>query len=150
MCRSMVDIQSATAEIRRGKNERRIRNRDKNIMSTSATQGGHNKQVVTRNVGRCPTWWPPCHIGGAVCKSSIIPFLVPRSKVWLTPTAGVSCINTANVGERKTWTLSEFCTWQNSVRRQEPQKCLYIAYHPRRRPNIVQSLVDLHWATSVQ
>jgi len=33
----MVDIHSATAEIRRGKER-------------------------TRNVGQCPTWWPPCQI----------------------------------------------------------------------------------------
>jgi len=32
----MVDIQSPTDEIRRGKEER------------------------TRNVGQCPTWWSPC------------------------------------------------------------------------------------------
>ena len=47
MCASMVDIQSATAEIRRGKNQERRRKKkkqDKNIMSASATQGGHNKQ----------------------------------------------------------------------------------------------------------
>ena len=70
MCASMVDIQSATAEIRRGqkkidrKKERRKKQdknivacripqggnekeerkkQDKNIMSTSATQGGHKK-----------------------------------------------------------------------------------------------------------
>jgi len=41
MCGSMVDIQSPTAEIRRGKKERR--KSTKNIMSASATQGGHNK-----------------------------------------------------------------------------------------------------------
>jgi len=42
----MVDIQSATAEIRRGKKEDRRRRQkkpqDKNIMSASAMQGGHN------------------------------------------------------------------------------------------------------------
>jgi len=43
MCESMVDIQSAMAEIRRGKKERRKKKQDKNIMSASATQGGHNK-----------------------------------------------------------------------------------------------------------
>jgi len=42
MCGSMADIQSATAEIRRGKQEERQK-QDKNIMSASATQGGHNK-----------------------------------------------------------------------------------------------------------
>jgi len=40
MCGSMVEIQSATAEIRRGK-ERKKKKQDKNIMSASATQGGH-------------------------------------------------------------------------------------------------------------
>jgi len=34
----------------------------------------------------------------------IISFLVPRRKDWLTPAAGVPCSNTANTGERKTWT----------------------------------------------
>jgi len=44
MSGSMVDIQSATAEIRRGKKKNKERrNRTKNIMSASATQGGHNK-----------------------------------------------------------------------------------------------------------
>jgi len=44
MCASMVDIQSATAEIRRGKKDRRKKKKPegKNIMSASATQGGHN------------------------------------------------------------------------------------------------------------
>jgi len=44
MCGSMVDIQSATSEIRRGKKEREKKKlQDKNIMSASATQGGHNE-----------------------------------------------------------------------------------------------------------
>jgi len=42
---SMVDIQSAAAEIRRGiKEEDRKKPQGKNIMSASATQGGHNKR----------------------------------------------------------------------------------------------------------
>jgi len=32
------------------------------------------------------------NIGGAVCKSSVIPFRVPRRKVWLTPAAGVPAV----------------------------------------------------------
>jgi len=44
------------------------------------------------------------NIGGALCESCVIPFLVPRRKVWLMPAARVPCSNTANVGERKTWT----------------------------------------------
>jgi len=41
----MADIQSAAAEIRRGKTDRRKKKKkpeDENIMSASATQGGHN------------------------------------------------------------------------------------------------------------
>jgi len=48
------------------------------------------------------------HIGGALRESSVIPFLVPRRKVWLMPAAGVPCSNAANIGERKTWMQSEF------------------------------------------
>ena len=49
----MVDIQSATAEISPGKKERKKekekerQKQDKNIMSASATQGGHNKMVFS-------------------------------------------------------------------------------------------------------
>jgi len=43
------------------------------------------------------------NIGGALCESSVIPFLVLRRKAWLTPAAGVPCSNAANIGERKTW-----------------------------------------------
>jgi len=62
------------------------------------------------------------NIGGAICESSVIPFLVRRRKLSLTPSARVPCSNAANIGERKSWTQSEFCTWQNSVTGQEPQK----------------------------
>jgi len=33
------------------------------------------------------------NIGGALCESSVIPFLVPRRKVWLTPTSLVPFSN---------------------------------------------------------
>jgi len=58
-------------------------------------------------------------------ESSVIPFLVPRHKVWLMPTARVPCSNVANTGERKSWMQTEFCTWQNSIRGQQPCK-MYI------------------------
>jgi len=51
MCGSMVDIQLPTAEIRRGKKkkkkkkERKKKPQDENIMSASATQGGHSKMI---------------------------------------------------------------------------------------------------------
>jgi len=64
--------------------------------------------------------------GGVLCESSVIPFLVPRQKVWPTAAARVPCSNAANIGECKTWTQSEFCSWQNSVRgNSPPQKCIY-------------------------
>ena len=63
--------------------------------------------------------------GGAVCESSVIAFRVPRCKVWLTLTTRVLCCNAANIGERKTCTQSEFCTWQNSLGGKSPRKCIY-------------------------
>jgi len=49
MCGSMVDIQLPTAEIRRGKKDRRkIKTTGKNIMSVSATQGGHKKTIIIK------------------------------------------------------------------------------------------------------
>ena len=56
------------------------------------------------------------NIGGALCESSVIPFLVRCHKLSLTPTARVPCINAANIEERKNWAQSELRTWQNSVR----------------------------------
>ena len=53
MCRSMVDIQSPTAEIRRGKKkeeERRKKLQDENIMVCPITLGDHNK-IEDRNHG---------------------------------------------------------------------------------------------------
>jgi len=64
----MVDIQSVTAEIKRGIKEERTRMwADANVM------------VARPN------------IGGLLCESSVIPFLVPRREVWLTPTTQVPC-----------------------------------------------------------
>jgi len=70
---------------------------------------------------------PAEYIGGILCESSVISFLVPRRKVWptRTPAAGVPCSNAANIRERKTWTQSKFCTGQNSVRGKNPQKCIH-------------------------
>ena len=35
------------------------------------------------------------NIGGALCESFVIPFLVPRRILWLTPADGVPCSNAA-------------------------------------------------------
>jgi len=84
------------------------------------------------------------NIGGALCESSVIPFLLPRGKVWLTPLLECYAVTLhANIGEGKTWTQSEFCTWQNSVRGKSRGKCICNVLQPRRRPNIMQSVVGL-------
>jgi len=56
----MVDIQSATDDIRRGKKRRR-KKQDKHIMSASATQGGHNKEYPVANWVFAQT----THVGGS-------------------------------------------------------------------------------------
>ena len=53
MCGNMVDIQSAAAEIRRGKKieeEMRKKPQGKNIMACPITQGGHKKKQNELNI----------------------------------------------------------------------------------------------------
>jgi len=50
------------------------------------------------------------NIGGALCESSLIPFLVPCHKIWLTATAPVPCSNVGDMGECKSLTQSQFCS----------------------------------------
>ena len=50
MCQSMVNIQSPTAEIRRGKKRRRKKKQDENIMVCPITQGDHNNL----DLQKCP------------------------------------------------------------------------------------------------
>jgi len=70
----MVDIHFATAENRQGKEE---------------LECGPKVMTAVPN------------IGVTLYKSSLIPLLVTRHKVWLTPTAQVSCSSATNVAERK-------------------------------------------------
>jgi len=52
----MVDIQPLTAEIRRGKKkERKKKPHDENIMSASATQGGHKNIQKMMNGNGIPS-----------------------------------------------------------------------------------------------
>jgi len=56
---SMVHIQSATAEIRRGKGKKKPQ--DENIMSASSTQGSHNNdfsnvRYISPRFMEDPTW----------------------------------------------------------------------------------------------
>jgi len=63
------------------------------------------------------------NVGGTAAKCRWHPRL--NAAVWLMPTAWVQCSNPANIGEHKTWAQSEFCSWQNSVRGKNLQKCIY-------------------------
>jgi len=61
-------------------------------------------------------------ISVTLCKSSVIPFLVPRRNVWLTSTAGVSCSDAANIGPRKTWDVK----WILRLAKfHSPRKCIF-------------------------
>jgi len=115
------------------------------------------------------------NIGGALCKSSIIPFLVPSRKVWLTHAAGVLCSlpgvkftlcpslafcytssvtgsNAANIAYNTTQALDMkwILHWVKFHQGVKTPENAYIAYHPIRQPNIPQSLVGLRSATSLQ
>ena len=78
--------------------------------------------------GRKPA---PPNIGGAVCESPVTPLLVPRCKVWLTPTAGVPCSNgnaAHYIRERETWDVVNFAPGKISVGK--PRKCIHsVAAH---------------------
>jgi len=74
------------------------------------------------------------NIGDAVCKSSIIQFLVPRHKVWLMATARMPCSHTANIEKRKTWMQSEFCSWQNSFSVNNPKNVCVPAQETAKHP----------------
>ena len=67
------------------------------------------------------------HIGAALCESSIIPFLILRHKLWLTPAARVQCSNAANIGEFKTWRKVNFAPGKILSGGKSLQKCIYNA-----------------------
>jgi len=56
-----------------------------------------------------------------------------------------ACSNGANIGERKTRTQSEFCTWQNSVRGKSPKMCTQCT-----SPWDGQTSAKFGWPPSVQ
>ena len=73
----------------------------------------------------------PIPVAQTRSENSVLPFLVPRRKVWLTPRARLLCNNVANIRERKTWTQSECFTWQNSVRGKSSRKRIYTVIHKK-------------------
>jgi len=81
------------------------------------------------------------NIGGALWESSVIPLFVPRRKVWLMPAAGVPCSNAAKTGNARRGCKVNFAPGKIPLWGKSPEN-VYIVYQPRRRTNIVQSLVD--------
>jgi len=63
------------------------------------------------------------NIGGALCESSVIPFIVPRRKVWLTTAAAVPCSNAGNIGERKR--KVNIAVGKIPLEHNSPQQCIY-------------------------
>jgi len=81
--------------------------------------------IMIRQMFNCDKtrMWANAQCDGHPAKYRWHPLL--NAAVCLMPTTRVPCSNGANIGERKTWTQSEFCTWQNSVMGQESPK-MYI------------------------
>jgi len=78
------------------------------------------------------------NISGALCEIFVIPFLVPRRKVWLTPAAGVPCSNASDIGERKNWDVKWILHLTEFRQAARAPENAYTEYQPRRRPNIVK------------
>jgi len=85
----------------------------------------------------------PAEYGCALCESSVIPFLVPRRKVWLRRAAGVPCSNAANIYENERLGCKVKFARSKIPPGAKAPKNVYIVYQPRRRPKIVQGLVGL-------
>jgi len=74
---------------------------------------------LTRMWADAPVMAAQPNIGGALCESSVFPFLVPRHKVWLTAAARVPCSNAAN-GRKVNFAAGKIPSGGKS-----PQKCIY-------------------------
>ena len=81
-------------------------------------------------MGLCPAWWPSSEytwrplLTITKSKSSVIPFLVSRSKALLTPTARVPCINDAIIGERKLGRKVNLAPDKIPLGGKSPRKCI--------------------------
>ena len=66
------------------------------------------------------------NIGGALCESSVIPFLVPSRKVWLTPAAKVLCSSTLAIQENaRLGRKVNFARGKIPSGGKSPRKCIY-------------------------
>ena len=65
------------------------------------------------------------NIDGALCESSVIPFLVRRHKVLLMPTARVWCSNAANIAETRVGSKVNFARGKIPLWGKSTGKCIY-------------------------
>ena len=91
--------------------------------------------------------WADAWRDGPPCRIQMAPS-AERRKVWLTPTARVPCSNAANMRKARLGPKVNFAHGKVPLRSKSRQH-MCIVHQPKRRSNIVQSLVDLCWATSV-
>jgi len=63
------------------------------------------------------------NIGGTVCESSVVPFLVPRHKVWLT--AAALAVTLAIYENARVWRKVIFAAAKIPLGGKSPQKCIY-------------------------
>ena len=78
------------------------------------------------------------NIGGTLCESSVIPFFARRRKVWLTPARAVTLPIYENTRRGR---KVNFARGKIQEAR-DPESVYILMYQARRRPNIVQSLVN--------
>jgi len=81
------------------------------------------------------------NIDGAVRESSVSPFLVPRRKVWLTPAAGVPRAVTLPIYQNAILGRKVNFAPGKILSRARAAENVYVMYQPRKRPNIVRSLL---------
>jgi len=65
------------------------------------------------------------NIGGVLCESCIIPFLVPCRKAWLMPAAGVLYSNDANTENARLGRKINFAARKIPSVGKSPRKCIY-------------------------
>ena len=111
MCRSMVDIHSATAEIRRGKKKERRRKKkkphDENIMFASATQVSHNKVSSQKQKAYKRRFWELYVLKRSECKHYRG---FDKSEAWTQPRACHACSfsSTFLINRTSAWIRIEF------------------------------------------
>jgi len=65
------------------------------------------------------------HIGGALCESSVIPFLVPRCKVWLTLLLECCAVTLPIQVNARPWSKMNFALGKIASGDKSPRKCIY-------------------------